>query len=67
MKRGLVLVGTIAGMLLPGVARDLATVTRINADASLGYHAIQIMLYGAYGALAGWAIGGLWAHLIGER
>ena len=64
---GMVIAGTIAGALLPTLNRAMADSRSTEFAAHLGDGWFAIVVHAAYGALAGWAIGALVAHLLGER
>ena len=64
---GLVIVGMIAGALLPFVAPEMASRQPTELLAQLDASWLTIAVNAAYGGLAGWAVGALVSHLMGER
>lgn len=64
---GLIVLGAIAGALLPFVTHGASSPRFTDIDEQLGYAAFAVFVNGAYGALAGWAVGALISHLRGER
>ena len=63
----LVLVGLIGGALLPALAQQMTMPYSVHFATVLNDGWIAIAVSAAYGALGGWAIGALVAHLRGER
>jgi type II secretory pathway pseudopilin PulG len=67
LRVALVVVGLVAGALLPILTPQSARTGLIHAATFITRDALAIVVQAAYGALAGWAIGALIAHLRGHR
>ena len=63
----LMIAGVIGGVILPFVAAELASSPSDAYLSQLDEGWISILVNAGYGALAGWALGALVAHLLGER
>jgi hypothetical protein len=67
LRVALVIAGVIGGVILPFLAAELSS-SRFDAYLSpLDEGWLSILVNAGYGALAGWALGALVAHLLGER
>ena len=67
MRIGLIIAGIIGGAILPFIASEIAS-PRSNAYLQqLDEGWFSILVNAGYGALAGWALGALIAHFLGER
>lgn len=64
---GMVIAGAIGGALLPALSRAMASPRSTQFAAQLSDGWFALVVHAAYGALAGWAVGALVAHLLGER
>lgn len=61
----LICLGALGGVAIPFVAHRVPSET---ADGrSMGATALAVVVCGAFGALAGWALGALVDHFFGER
>lgn len=67
MRIGLVIAGVIGGAILPFIAQEIAKPRSTAYLSTLDEGWISILVNAGYGALAGWALGALVAHLLGER
>ena len=67
LRIGLIVAGVIGDAILPFIARELASPRSNSYLAHLDEGWFSILINAGYGALAGWALGALIAHLLGER
>ncbi len=67
LRIGLVIAGVIGGVILPFIAAEIANPRSNTYLSPLDEGWISILVNAGYGALAGWALGALIAHFLGER
>ena len=67
LRIALVIAGVIGGAILPFIAAELASSRSATYLSPLDEGWMSILVNAGYGALAGWALGALIAHLLGER
>ena len=59
--------GVVGGTILPFIAHEIASPRSSTYLSTLDEGWFSILVNAGYGALAGWALGALVAHLLGER
>ena len=67
LRIALVIAGVIGGMILPFMAAELASSGSNAYLSQLDEGWFSILVNAGFGALAGWALGALVAHFLGER
>src|SRR5687768_10970187 len=67
LRIALVIAGVIAGVILPFLAAELSSSRSDEYLSPLDEGWLSVLLNAGFGALAGWALGALVAHLLGER
>ena len=67
MRIGLVIAGVIAGAILPFITAEITNPRSPAYLSQLDEGWFSILVNAGYGALAGWALGALIAHFLGER
>lgn len=63
----LIVLGAIAGAILPFVTHGGSSPRFTDIEARMGYGAFAALVNGAYGALAGWAVGELASYILRRR
>ena len=65
--RTAVVVGALLGVILPFVAGGGSVSFFTDIEARIGYRALAVLVYAAFGALAGWAVGSVFLHFLPVR